>query len=99
MAEKTPKKVVAKKLIGFDQDMLDALNKHLKGGVGRDETDVLRRLLLGEQKFTPAIEAYLREQQAATAYSRAELVQILILEALQLKDKRFQLSRNLRQQR
>lgn len=92
MAEKTQKKVVAKKLIGFDKDMLDALNKHIKGGVGKDETDVLRKLLLGEQKFTPAIEAYLREQQEATAYSRPELVQILILEALQLKDERFRLS-------
>lgn len=92
MPKKKKKKVVVeKKLIGFTQEMLDELERKKKAFDTDEQTEVFRRLLTGEQQFMPSIEKYLEREQRAREISRDEMIQILLLEALKLRDSRFQL--------
>lgn len=91
MGETNDKKVVKKKLIGFDADMLSALEEKKNAGYGKDETDILRKLLVGEKHFLPEVESYISEQQSHSGLSRDTVLQILIIEALQMKEPRFRI--------
>ena len=71
--------------------MLTALQDKLNAGYGDTETEVLRKLLTGKKTFSSVIEEYIAEQQKATGLSRDNVVQMLILESLQIRDERFRL--------
>lgn len=91
MGETKNKKVVRKKLIGFDSEMLKGLEDKMESMKASNETEVLRRLLVGEKHFSPVVERIISERQKDFECSRDEVIQLLIIEALQIKDPNFRL--------
>lgn len=82
-----PKKVAAKKLIGFSQEALAELDR-MKKRTRKTQTEIINDLLVGRDRFVPFVEDAICEMMTARNLSRNDAIHELLAEAVTVKKRR-----------